>query len=650
MCGISGIVSVGGNISESSLQRVDRMVESLKHRGPDGHGIIQSDDNRVIFGHNRLSIVDLSSAGSQPMKSSCGKFLLTFNGEIYNHLEIRKMLDRKGEDKINWRGTSDSETLVNCVALLGIDETLQILNGMFAFVVYDLINKVIYMARDRYGEKPLHFAYSDSELSFSSEVKSLKEAQIDSPNINRDGVNQFFKFGFITEDCSIYNEISQVMPGRFISLDLESWHLNSKQFWQPKKLLNKTNKNFKNKLLEDQVINKTRDLLEKAVKRQMLSDVPLGAFLSGGIDSSLVVSFMQEISDTPISTFSIGSNSNTYDESEYAEKIANQLGTNHHTLIVTPEDLLKTIDESIYSLDQPFADSSYLVTKMLSTFARKHVTVALTGDGADELFGGYNRHVMGVSKWPYVKKVPFGIRRLTSSTLKKVPTNFLTKIINSSGIGKQLSDKVIQSQKAASVFGARNLSDFYLGLLSQNETIKLIKEFSCISDISLDRQYSDLTKLLYWDSSIYLPNDILTKVDRASMSVSLETRSPFLDKDVSEFVLPLPDFYKIRKVRSNNWESKWLLRQILKEFVPEALWTRPKQGFGFPLGDWLKNELRDEVTSTLSEKSLMNNPFIDHQIAQSILSEHFSGYRNWQYQIWSLLVFQKWYFKENDAS
>ena len=649
MCGISGIVAAKDDLSESSLKRVDKMVKSLKHRGPDAFGIIQSEDKRVVFGHNRLSIVDLSSAGSQPMLSMCGRFLLTFNGEIYNHLEIRKFLNSKSEIDINWHGTSDSETLVNCIAILGIDKTLEILSGMFAFVVYDLFNKVIYMARDRYGEKPLYFTYSDSELSFSSEVRPLKQAQINFPRIDHNGVNQFFKFGFITEDNSIYREIKQVMPGKLISLDLGSWSLSSKQFWKPKKLLNKVNKKD-NKLSEAQVINKTRDLLEKTIKRQMLSDVPLGAFLSGGIDSSLVVSIMQSISNEPISTFSIGSNSDTYDESKYAEKIAEHLGTKHKTLLVTPADLLESIDDSIISLDQPFADSSYLVTRMLSSFARKHVTVALTGDGADELFGGYNRHLMGVSKWPYIKKIPFGIRRLTANTLKKVPVNILTKIINFSGIGKQLSDIVIQSQKAADVFGAKNLSDFYLGLLSQNENIKSIEGFSCISDISSDEQYSDLTKLLYWDANVYLPNDILTKVDRASMSVSLETRAPFLDKDLAEFILSLPDFYKIRKNSSNIWESKWLLRQILREFIPEALWNRPKQGFGFPLGDWLKNELRDEVTSSLSDKALMDNPFIDNQIANSILSEHFSGHRNWQYQIWSLLVFQKWYLRENNTS
>ena len=646
MCGICGFYSKSF-LSFNDV--INKMNIAISHRGLDSSGSWQDKNAGVVLGHQRLSILDLSITGQQPMQSSSGQYIITYNGEIYNHLDIRKEI-KEINSNVVWRGTSDTETLVEAIEAWGIESTLKKIVGMFAFGIWDKKNRILTLARDRVGEKPLYYGWQGKVVNkiflFGSELKALKAHPEFSGEINRDSVALQLRHNYIPEPYSIYKDIYKLLPGHYLQLkenDLSKILLpNPKPYWSSTASAIYGNNNQLT-LSEKDIQKELEQHLKNSVKEQMISDVPLGAFLSGGIDSSTVVALMQSQSNYPVKTFTIGFSENEYDEAKYAKKIAQHLGTDHTELYVSSQLAMQVIPKLATIYDEPFSDSSQIPTYLVSQLAKQHVKVALTGDGGDELFCGYNRYILANKYWNKFSMMPLFLRKILAYGIKSIsPNNWnnFFKLLPGPNQYVNIGDK---AHKGANILETRKLSDLYHVLSShwQNPTEVVINSKEPGTFLTkLKPELSglnDYQKMMALDLITYLPNDILVKVDRAAMSNSLETRVPFLNHKLIEYVWKIPHYFKFR-----NGQGKWILRQILNQYVPKNLTERPKMGFGIPLDAWLRGPLRDWAENLLNEKRLIQEGYFYPKPIRDKWEEHLSEKRNWQYDLWNVLMFQAW--------
>jgi len=653
MCGIIGYYSDKYCDYDTNHEVIKKMSDKLKHRGPDASGYWIDEKINLVFGHRRLKIIDLTDAGHQPMLSNSKRFIISFNGEIYNHKSLREELikDRHASsinsivNEQKWNGHSDTETILNAVELWGLEKTLEKINGMFAFALWDRKERNLYLARDRMGEKPLYYGWQDGTFLFSSELKSIREHPSFKNEIDLESLTAFLKYNYVPTPLSIYKNIKKLSAGSYLKLNLDQGHHHKShniiKYWSLNDNLILNNDDYIN---DGNVLSSFEDLLLSTISDQMIADVPVGAFLSGGIDSSIIVCLMQRLSTKPVNTFTVGFHESNYNEAEYAKKIAKYLKTDHNELYVTPSDALNIIPKLPQIYDEPFSDSSQIPTILISEFAKQSVSVALSGDGGDELFGGYNRYIWGHKINKYFRHIPLKYRKYLKDILQSVsPTtiDYLFKQLNFIGNRKipQMGNKL---HKFGNLLDFNNEYDLYDKIISlwdnKSDVVKNYK-INRINNYSFNNKLNTIQeKMMFTDMLTYLPDDILVKLDRAAMSKSLETRIPLLNHRVVEFSLKLPLHYKMR---SNV--TKWILRETLSKYLPQDYYNRPKMGFGVPIDSWLKGSLNEWANSLINEKKIKEQGFFNHNVIQKKWDEHICGSRNWHHHLWSVLMFQAWY-------
>jgi asparagine synthase (glutamine-hydrolysing) len=649
MCGIAGLLRPGGG-DESQLSVTARhMTDALAYRGPDAAGYWTHAPAGVAFGHRRLSVLDLSQAGHQPMHSDCGRFTVSFNGEIYNHLDIRAELEAASAAP-NWRGHSDTETLLCAVRHWGVEAALRRFSGMFALALWDERERTLTLARDRFGEKPLFYGWSGRDLVFASELKALATHPAWSPSLDRNALTSFMRYAYVPAPSSIWTGIQKLPSASYVTFgaDVVAGRMPAPQpYWSLREVVEAAQANRITD--EGEAVAELQRLLSIAIERQCLSDVPVGAFLSGGIDSSTIVALMQAQASQPVRTFTIGFREDAFDEAAEARKVAAHLGTRHTELYVDPETARNVIPKLATMYDEPFADSSQIPTHLVSALARQHVTVALSGDAGDEMFGGYNRHVWGDGLNARFGAMPAVLRHLLGMFLRAVspePAGTIARIaapllparFNVRRAGDQLA-------KLARIVGSTSLDDMYQELCSIDndpaQTIVQGAEAGSWSADEMDRikvKLDPLDRMTLADSLSYLTDDILQKVDRAAMAVALETRVPFLDKDVVEFAARIPPGMKVR-----DGDGKWLVRQVLYRHVPRNLVDRPKTGFGIPIDDWLRGPLKSWASDLLSPARLQAQNLFNVDRVTTRMAEHMSGRRNHGHRLWNVLMAESWY-------
>jgi len=644
MCGILGVHTRSDLLD--IRHGVYTSLKTLSHRGPDDMGIWVDDSNSIALGHTRLSILDLTNAGHQPMKSASGRYIMVFNGEIYNHNDLRNRLTSIN-GSINWHGHSDTETLLQCFEILGVEGALKSVIGMFSIALWDRKLKKLILAVDRFSEKPLYYGFNSGVFSFASELKAIKSLPGISLEIDRNSISDYFRYQYIPKPQTIYKDIYKLTAGSWLEITLDSLINKNKpivkQYWSAMQAAYNGENNLLEFISDKDAKNQLNDLLNKSVSRQMLSDVPIGAFLSGGVDSSVVAAIMQSNSMNPIETFSIGFNESMFDESIYAGKVAKHIGANHTSHYLSSDDV-KSIIPNISSIyDEPFADSSQIPTFFLSQIAKRKVTVSLSGDGGDEIFGGYNRYFAANGAWGRALNLPPYIRNKIISIIFSVSPSAWNTAYNS-------IKGVIPKNKRVGLFGDKLYK--YASILQCNTVHKLYNRLTRLyfpddfvhgvnyinkCEIPWFESTNPVSKMMILDTLGYLTDDILTKVDRAAMANSLETRMPLLDQNIFEFAWRLPQQYKIR-----NNEGKWLLRQVLYDYVPKELIERPKMGFGIPVDDWLRDELKEWAGDTLSSNSVNSNGFLNSHYIDILWSEHINRDRNRGSEIWTVLMFEDW--------
>ena len=616
------------------------MVDAIRYRGPDDSGTWSDDRQGLALGHARLSILDLSPEGRQPMLSASGRYVISYNGEVYNFANLRTELEQVGQ---KFRGHSDTEVMLAAFEEWGVENAVQRFVGMFAFALWDRVERHLTLARDRLGEKPLYYGWCGETFLFGSELKALRAHPSWRGEINRGVLASFMRYGYVPLPHSIYVGICKLLPGTWlkISADDPPGHMPVPiTYWSAREVAMQEPLTD----LSDAAATDALDsLLRQAVGRQMISDVPLGAFLSGGIDSSTIVALMQCQSSRPVRTFSIGFSESDYDEARYAKLVAAHLGTDHTELYLSAKEALDVIPRLPEIYDEPFGDSSQIPTHLVAALARKHVTVALSGDGGDELFGGYNRYFWGRSIWNRIGPVPQGFRHKVGRMLTALSPAEWDRIGRS--LPRRLRQPTLGDRihKLASVIDVDGPDELYRRLVSQHREPSSLIVGADETPIWADAEAaafgrSDFTeRMMFHDLVGYLTDDILTKVDRAAMAVSLETRVPLLDHHLVEFAWRLPLAMKIR-----DGQGKWLLRQVLDRYVPRELIDRPKQGFGIPLDTWLRGPLREWAEELLDERRLRREGYLHPAPIREKWGEHLSGRRNWQYWLWNVLMFQSW--------
>ncbi len=677
MCGLAGFLTVRADNLEGLEAMATRMANAIVHRGPDDSGAWADAQAGIALSHRRLSIIDLSAAGHQPMASSSGRFVVAFNGEIYNHLELRAELE--GMDcgasfaMTGWRGHSDTETLLAGFERWGVNATLAKTVGMFAIALWDVHNRTLHLARDRLGEKPLYYGWTGSGAGrafvFGSELKALRAFPgFDNP-VCRLALAQYMRFMYVPAPRSIYQDVYKLEPGCVLTITgappaeaneqplrppaiYET--LTMSRWWS---LADAVQAGVKNPITDEvEVVDTLEQCLADAVRLQSLADVPLGAFLSGGVDSSTIVALMQQQATRPVKTFTVGFEEAGFDESPYARAVARHLGTDHTELFVTATEAQAVIAQLPAMYDEPFADSSQIPTHLVCRAARQHVTVALSGDAGDELFGGYNRYFWGPRIWAKLAWLPYSVRQSLGTAISAMPVagwDALSRPVNAllpgdKGVA-QAGDKA--HKLAARLRGVRNLDDLYLSLVSEwqdpahvvrgDNSCTVVEPSSLLADPLPDGDLTNVANsplsMMYRDSMTYLPDDILCKVDRAAMAINLETRAPFLDHRVAELAWRLPLHMKIR-----SGHGKWALRQVLYKHVPRELIDRPKAGFGVPIGQWLCGPLRPWAECLLDQNRLNIEGYFHPKPIRKKWAEHLAGQRDHTASLWAVLMFQAW--------
>jgi asparagine synthase (glutamine-hydrolysing) len=634
MCGITGFWDLKSRNYNLEIL-VSKMTDAIKQRGPDSDGIWISSQDGLALGHRRLSIVDLSPQGHQPMISSSGRSVITYNGEIFNSQEIRNELINSGLVKNKqFTSSSDTQTILEACEAWGIEATCKKLIGMFAFAIFDKKNKILSLARDRVGIKPLYWGIQNGNVFFASQPKSFFEHHDFIKQINHQSVSLYLEYGYVPEPFSIFQDIKKVQAGSIVHINNEG-KLNENIYWSLEEVATRKDPSFTN-FKKDDWIDYTHNLIDDSIKRRMLADVPLGAFLSGGIDSSLVVAMMQKNSATPVKTFTIGFEEDNYNEAHYAKKIAEHLKTDHYEFYLNSKQSQEIIPSIPAWCDEPFSDSSQIPTLLVSKMARQHVTVCLSGDGGDELFAGYNRYLLTHKVLKNLSYIPDIFLKIISKIIDTIPVGSLNKLsLLSKKIPPLIGDKL---NKFNNLCLKSDQNDFFKNIITCWHEVKdLYKNFyPCDIFPKVPKGLSDIQGMQYIDMLTYLSGDILTKVDRASMWVSLEARVPLLDHRLIEFSWQIPDHLKI-----HGNSGKWLLKQVLKKYVPENLFERQKMGFGVPIDSWLRDDLNDWANDLLDKKNLQENGF-DDVLVHRIWKEHNSKKFNWSNKLWNILMFQQW--------
>ena len=657
MCGIAGILGAEARSHDTLLG----MGGSIRNRGPDDQGIFADPEAGVALVHRRLAILDLSAAGHQPMESADGRFVICYNGEIYNHLEIRRELDDAGQTR-NWRGHSDTATLLAAISTWGLEPALKRSVGMFALALWDRQERVLHLARDRFGEKPLYYGWAGKDFLFGSELKAMRVHPHFANPISRKALGLFAARGYVPAPWTIYERIFKLEPGCVLTVTPGASAravapgegsvadgMRLARYWSYPAMVRE---GLASPIEDDQEALERLDLaLGTAVRSQSIADVPLGAFLSGGVDSSTVVGLYQRHSERPVRTFTIGFSEADYNEADHARAVAKALGTSHHEQMVTHDDALDVIPNLPRIYDEPFADSSQIPTFLVSRFAREQVTVALSGDGGDELFGGYNRYTGTARAWRRIKSVPAPLRSIGGTLAGRIPASVWDSAATLLNRGKSLGPYFgLKVRKSLRTIGrARHLEDAFVTLLDEwaGDASPVIEGGDVTAQLRPADETgsaSDALKMMCWDATDYLPDDILCKVDRAAMAVGLETRVPFLDHRVAELAARIPMRMKI-----NGGIGKLIVRRLLHGMAPRELFERPKAGFGVPVGEWIKGPLRPWAEALLDRHRLHQEGFFDADAIQRRWQDHVEGRRDSTSAIWSILMFQAWLNDTNPA-
>ncbi len=629
MCGLAGIVAAGAT-SEGLVGNVRRMCDALAHRGPDDAGEWIDTESGVAIGFRRLAILDLSPAGHQPMESRSGRYIATLNGEIYNFEELHRELDGP------WRGHSDTEVMLAAFDAWGVEAALQRFIGMFAIAVWDRELRRLHLIRDRMGVKPLYYGFAGKTFLYASELKALRRHPEFAGTIDRGAVELYLRYMYIPAPRSIYEGIGKLMPGTMLTLDPATRAIETTTYWSAREAaMRGVAHRFRGS--EEEASHELERLLRDAVRLRMISDVPLGVFLSGGVDSSIVAALMQAQSDTPVRTFAMGFAEAGYDEAGFASAVARHLRTNHTEMYVSSEDVVNVIPKLPSMYDEPFADSSQIPTHLVALLARRHVTVALSGDGGDELFGGYTRYFIGQRLFHRLAALPRSMRPFLGRLLTSVPPRLWDRLLAPILRQPRPGERV---HKIARVLAADDPDAMYFELVSHwsNVVIGATEPESPLTDRGAWPPLEDpIERMMYFDQLSYLPDDILTKVDRASMAVSLEVREPLLDHRLVEFAWTLPLSMKVRHGR-----GKHVLRRVLDRYVPRPLIERPKMGFGIPLEAWLRGRLRDWAESLLDPAAMRAQGLLDPAPIREKWEEHVAGKGEWKHHLWAVLMLQAW--------
>lgn len=635
MCGIAGLLNFNNKLKAESLTpTLKQMGDAIAHRGPDDEGFWTDETFSVGLAHRRLSIRDLSPAGHQPMHSSCGRYVIIYNGEIYSHKEMQQELETLGR---SFRGHSDTEVILEACAAWGVLETCKRMIGMFAFALYDKHTKTLTLARDRVGIKPLYYGHVDGLFLFGSELKALRACKAWRPKLNHNALPLYLRHNYIPNPHTIYDNIHALKPGETIVID-EQGQTRTTTFWSMQQVARQPLKEIDEKTAIDEL----DALLTDAVSRRLVSDVPIGALLSGGIDSSLVSALMAKTASQKIRTFSIGFEEAEFNEAPYAKAVAEHIGSEHTELYMSSQAALDLVPKLPTLYDEPFADSSQLPTTLISTLTKKYITVVLSGDGGDEVFSGYSRYAKALALWGKIQKIPSGLRNTLGHILFSTPSLYATLArLSPSPLGERLGS-------VARLCGSgfyRSPEQLYTALISHfQRPEELLKNPPHISPLLInDVTSSFLSHMQYRDTLDYLPNDILTKVDRATMSVSLEARVPLLDHRVIEYAWGLPEQMKYR-----NGRGKWVLRQVLDRYVPRTLIDRPKMGFGIPIDEWLRGPLKDYAAHLLDEHKMREQGIFKTGPLQDLWKAQQAGSKQ-GYRLWTILMFQAWLEKNPEV-
>lgn len=639
MCGITGF---WGPASHAGLRRTAQaMADAIRHRGPDDSGEWCDEGAGIALAHRRLSILDLSPSGHQPMMSASERYVIVFNGEVFNYEELRVRLPG-----CRWRGHSDTEVMLAAIEAWGLEAAVRAFVGMFAFALWDRQERELHLVRDRLGIKPLYYGRCGQHLLFGSELRALRAHPACDAEIDRGAVALLMRHNYVPHPYSIYAGIRKLPPGTMLRVRSDRELPEPTPFWSARAV---AETGAAHTLPDDPepAVDALHQLLLAAIRRRMIADVPLGAFLSGGIDSSTVVALMQAQSSRRVRTFSIGFVEKGYNEAPFAAEVARHLGTDHTELYVTPAEAQAVVPKLPEYFDEPFADSSQIPTLLVAALARRYVTVALSGDGGDELFAGYPRYALVNQIWGSLQHFPSMARRLAAAGIRTLSANVWNRIFRTADVllperirGRRPGEQI---HRFADLLSEDSRQAIYRRILShwdlpEQVVVGAREPLTVLTDPRRRAELSDFTlQMMFIDLVSYLPDDILTKVDRASMAVSLEARVPLLDHGVVEFAWRLPMSLRIR-----DGQQKWLLRQVLYKYVPPELVDRPKMGFGMPIGEWLRGPLRDWGEALLAPERLTEEGFLDSQRVRAVWQEHLSGRRNWQYPLWDVLMFEAW--------
>ena len=645
MCGITGFLTSSAETEFEMKLVVARMADQLIHRGPDDSGVWVDRQAGVAFGHRRLSILDLSPDGHQPMHSESGRYVIVFNGEVYNFDELRSTLESKGH---RFRGHSDTEVMLAVMEQWGVDDALRLFNGMFAFAVWDRQERQLHLVRDRLGEKPLYYGWMGQTFLFGSELKALVAHPEFKDEIDRDALALYLRYNCIPAPYSIYRGIKKLPPATKLTLKVSNVHCMHwpSPYWSAEEAVRRgLEKPFEGS--EQDAIISLDALLRDAVKMRMVADVPLGAFLSGGVDSSTIVALMQLQSPKPVKTFSIGFHDEAYNEAKYAAAVARHLGTDHTELYVSAKEAMEVIPHLPKFYDEPFSDSSQIPTYLVSALARGSVTVSLSGDGGDELFGGYKRYFLWGRVWNAVRWLPDFIRESAAWSMRRLGPQRWNQVLGFALprflLARDIASPGEKVEKLAQILTAKDSFSRYQVIVSDWESSNSAVRGGVAPSLMLHQrcrgpEFRDFcVHMMFLDAVTYLPDDILVKLDRAAMAVSLEGRVPYLDHCVVEFAARVPLFMKLR-----NGGGKWILRRVLDQYVPQELINRPKKGFSLPIAEWLRGSLHEWAEELLAESRLGRDGYFHPKIVRRIWEDHASGRRDLRHHVWALVMFQAW--------